>query len=71
VTDSPEASGADGAAQEVTAEQQAATWVPQPPGALATQGSALIGPPDHPEFAVAGAFAGGVLAALILRRLAR
>ena len=71
MTDGPEASGADGAAQQVTAEQQAATWVPQPPEAPASQGSAVIGPPENPEFAVAGAFAGGVLAALILRRLAR
>lgn len=77
MTDHPAASGSgaglDGdAGQDVTAEQQAATWVPQPPqSALVTQDSAVIGPPEHPEYAVAGAFAGGLVAALIFRRFAR
>ncbi len=32
---------------------------------------AIVGPPERPELAVGGAFAGGLLLALILKRLAR
>jgi hypothetical protein len=75
VIDHPEGSGAEpnadgGAAQEVTAEPQTASWVPQP-ASSAAQDSAGSVTAEHPELPVAGAFAGGLLLALILRRLAR
>jgi hypothetical protein len=51
---------------------------PHPEGATAvvspgasSDGTAVIGPPDRPEVAVGAAFAGGLVLALILRRLAR
>jgi hypothetical protein len=40
------------------------------PEAGSTSG-AVIGPPERPELAVGGAFAGGLVLALILKRLAR
>jgi hypothetical protein len=65
VTDSAGTSG-----QDPTTEHQVASWVPEPP---ATDGSAAHGSPvaERPELAVGAAFAGGLLAALILKRLAR
>lgn len=53
-----------------TGEQQATGWVPEPPPATPA-GGASGGAADRPELLVAGAFAGGVLAAMILKRLAR
>lgn len=42
-----------------------------PPGTAASSsgGPAVIGPPDKPELAVGAAFAGGLLFALILKRI--
>ena len=74
MTDEPETPtselSADGAAgQEPVPEQQTATLVPQPAAAEPTFGAAAA--TDRPEIAVGAAFAGGFLAALILKRLAR
>jgi hypothetical protein len=74
VTDEPETPtselSADGAAgQESTAEQQTASLVPQPSPAEPTYGA--MAATDRPELAVGAAFAGGLLAALVLKRLAR
>jgi hypothetical protein len=74
VTDEPETPtselSADRAAgQESTAEQQTASLVPQPSPAEPTYG--VMAAADRPEVAVGAAFAGGLLAALILKRLAR
>jgi hypothetical protein len=44
----------------------ASTWTPGPP----TQGSAAAIADEHPELIVGGAFAGGLLLATILKRLA-
>jgi hypothetical protein len=61
---------ADGAAgQESVADQQTASWVPQP--SPAEPGYGAMAASDRPELAVGAAFAGGLLAALILKRLAR
>jgi hypothetical protein len=72
VTEQPETPAAeptaDGAAGQPTVEQ-AASWVPQAPSGEGTAGPAALG--DRPEMAVGAAFAGGFLAALILKRLAR
>jgi hypothetical protein len=75
-------SSTDGNATEPTAEQQTVGWVPQPTtgespaqetaaSAAAASAGAASAAADRPELLVAGAFAGGVLAALILKRLAR
>jgi hypothetical protein len=42
-----------------------------PPGSAAPSGDApaVLGPPDHPEFAVGAAFAGGLVLAMILKRI--
>ena len=58
---------------EPTAEQQTASWVPQPPASDGTspQETGASAVADRPELAVGAAFVGGVLAALILKRLAR
>jgi hypothetical protein len=74
VTDEPETPtselSADGAAgQEPMAEQQTASWLPQPSPAEPAYGAMAAA--DRPEVAVGAAFAGGLLAALILKRLAR
>ena len=62
---------ADGAAGQPTVEQ-AASWVPQPPPSEGTAGPGLgAAAADRPELAVGAAFAGGFLAALILKRLVR
>jgi hypothetical protein len=55
------------------AEQQTASWVPQPPASDGTSPQEAVpsAVADRPELAVGAAFAGGVLAALILKRLAR
>jgi hypothetical protein len=52
---------------------QPATPVPAPAyaAAPAAVAGAAGGAADRPELAVAGAFAGGLLAAMILKRLAR
>jgi hypothetical protein len=63
----PEARADGGAAEAATAEHQAAAWVPQPPSEDAWGQQA----PERPELAIGAAFAGGLLAALILKRLAR
>ena len=58
---------------EPTAEQQTASWVPQPPASDGTSPQETVASTtaDRPELAVGAAFVGGVLAALILKRLAR
>jgi hypothetical protein len=58
---------------EPTAEQQTASWVPQPEGSNGTSPQEAVASTvaERPELAVGAAFAGGVLAALILKRLAR
>ncbi len=66
--------GADGAAaQDPAAEQQTASLVPQPPPAegSSAQDSVAAAVAERPELAVGAAFAGGLLAALILKRLVR
>ena len=65
MTDSSDSSG-----QDPTAEQQAASWVPQSPSSDGASGYSSAAA-DRPEVAVGAAFAGGLLAALILKRLAR
>jgi hypothetical protein len=41
-----------------------------PPGTAVPPGPPeLIGPPDHPEYAVGAAFAGGLVIAMILKRI--
>jgi hypothetical protein len=45
--------------------------VPVQPAAPEATGSAPAGAGDRPEVLVAGAFAGGLLAAMILKRMAR
>ena len=52
------------------AEQPTASWVPEPAGNLDSSDYGSAGS-EHPELAVGAAFAGGLLAALILKRLAR
>jgi hypothetical protein len=74
VTDDPETPtselSADGAAgQESLPEQQTATWLPQPAAAGPSFGATAT--TDRPEIAIGAAFAGGFLAALILKRIAR
>jgi hypothetical protein len=77
VTEHPETPGselsADGVAGQPTAEQQTASWVPQPPPAdgASAQEPVAAAMAERPELAVGAAFAGGLLAALILKRLAR
>jgi hypothetical protein len=58
---------ADGDPQTAPPEQQAAAWVP----ATQPQPSPPSAAADRPELLVGAAFAGGLLAALILKRLAR
>jgi hypothetical protein len=55
------------------ADQQAPGLVPQPPSPDGSSPPQPLASPfdDRPELAVGAAFAGGLLAALILRRLAR
>jgi hypothetical protein len=40
-----------------------------PPGTAAPGSSDVIGPPDRPELAVGAAFAGGLVLAIILKRI--
>jgi hypothetical protein len=78
VTDHPEGSPSpvqtDGH-HDAAPEQQAAGWVPEPPPYTppgqnpAT--SFVAGVAESPEVMVGVAFAGGLLAAMILKRLAR
>ena len=77
MTEHPETSGsapgADGAAgQDPATEQQTASLVPQPApsGASSAQDSVAAAVAERPELAVGAAFAGGFVAALILKRLA-
>jgi hypothetical protein len=55
------------------AEQQTASLVAQPPSPDGSSPPQPLASPfdDRPELAVGAAFAGGLLAALILKRLAR
>jgi hypothetical protein len=53
--------------QAAPLEQQAAAWVPEPLPPPSAQASAA----DRPELMMGAAFAGGLLGALILKRLAR
>ena len=74
MTDEPEKPAselsADGAgSQGSTPEQQTANWVPPAPRAQPSSGAIVVA--ERPELAVGAAFAGGLLAALILKRLAR
>ena len=74
MTDEPETPtselSADGAAgEESMAEQQSASLLPQPSPAEPGYGASVAA--ERPELAVGAAFAGGLVAALILKRLAR
>jgi hypothetical protein len=44
---------------------------PPPPSSFATDSGPSVSKPDRPEIPIAGAFVGGVVLALILKRLAR
>jgi hypothetical protein len=68
-TPTSELSGDGAGGQERVPEQQTASWVPQAPAAEPSFGATTAA--DRPEVAVGAAFAGGFLAALILKRLAR
>ena len=63
--------GPDTAGQDPAVDTQAASWVPQPPTADGPSAHTSAGPAERPELALGAAFAGGLLAALILKRLAR
>ncbi len=65
---SPEA---DGDPAATAPESIAAGSAPEPPSAEGPYASLTAGAADRPEVMVGAAFAGGFLAALILRRLAR
>jgi hypothetical protein len=77
MTEQPESPAAQGSVdgdshQEPTAEQQTAGWVPQPPPQQSSvQESVASAVADRPELLVGAAFAGGLLLAMILKRLAR
>jgi hypothetical protein len=56
--------------------QQAAGWVPEPPLPVPSPvnpavAQSVSGAADRPELLVAGAFAGGLFTAMILKRLGR
>ena len=53
------------------AEQPTASWLPEPAGAPDSSDFGGSAGSEHPELAIGAAFAGGLLAALILKRLAR
>jgi len=65
----------DDGQQAAAPEQQAAGWAPElpspSPSAPDFARSAAAGAADRPEVMIGAAFAGGLLAALILKRLAR
>lgn len=77
MTDHAESAGsqptADGATEQLTQpEPPAAGWLPEPVAAShSAQESVAAAVAERPELAVGAAFAGGLLAALILKRLAR
>jgi hypothetical protein len=66
-TATPEPAADDNAQQAATPEPQPAAWVPEPLPPPSAQASAA----DRPELTMGAAFAGGLLGALILKRLAR
>ncbi len=74
MTDSAESRGADGAADGAAdAATAAETWAAEPPRtqAGADQEIGATAASEHPELMVGAAFAGGLLFATILKRLAR
>jgi hypothetical protein len=71
VTDGADTTAAAADGDAAASEQGTATWVPEPASPTGAPEFAPAGAGDRPEVAVGAAFAGGLIAALILKRLAR
>ena len=69
--DSPTSDAAADGDEPATTEQQATGWSPEPAASASTAYGSGAAPSDRPEVMIGAAFVGGLLAAQILKRLAR